>query len=142
MPQNRRLDSLIRLRHKVMAAERFAGVSFPQRRAFFYDFVVTNLHGRIAEQADLFQSEPFSALPAREQSRLIRLAADSYLREHKHPDTVKRWLKLAWTKAPLDFKTGAVATLAKLDSGLASAAVGRWQSHHSRQDKSSPFAME
>lgn len=142
MPQSHRLDSLIRLRHKVMAAERFADVSLSQRRAFFYDFLVANLHGRIAEQADLFQSEPFRALPAFEQSRLIRLAADSYLRQHEHPDTVRRWLKLAWTKAPLDFKTGAVAALATLNSGLASAAVERWQSHHSRQDVSSPFAME
>jgi glycosyltransferase involved in cell wall biosynthesis len=142
MPESHRLDSLIRLRHKVMAAERFAEVSLSQRGAFFYDFLVTNLHGQLAEQEELFRSGPFGALPASEQSRLIRLAADSYLREQKHPGTVRRWLKLAWTKAPFDFKTGAVTALATLNSGLASAVVERWQSHHFRPHENSPFAME
>ncbi len=141
MNQGKRLDSLIRLRRKVMGGARFNSVSVDQRCAFFYDFLIKDLSGRIDDQEAVFESGQFKKLPAHQQSRLIRLAADVYLRQDEHPDVVRRWFRMAWRRAPGNLKTGAVTALSTLSPGLAKSAVEKWQRRQAVEESVSPFEL-
>ena len=141
MDQGKRLDSLIRLRRKVMGSARFNTVAVDQRSAFFYDFLIKDLPGRIGDQDAVFDSEQFRALPTHQQSRLLRLAADVYLRNEEHPDVVRRWFRTAWTRTPSDFKTGTVTVLSMLSPRLARSVVEKWQRSQTPVEAVSPFTL-
>lgn len=141
MPTGRRLESLLRLRFKVLAAPRFMQVSEAQKAAFFYDFLIKDLHGRVAEQERVFASPAFRALPPRQAARLLRLTAISYLLEMEQIPSVKKWLGAAWSRAPFDPKTALAAGLCTLSPSLAQKVVRRWQRARGQGDQSSPFEM-
>lgn len=141
MPTGRRLESLLRLRFKVLASPRFLAVIEAQKAAFFYDFLIKDLHGRVAEQKRVFASPAFQSLSARQASRLLRLSAISYLLEGKQIKNVKQWLGAAWARAPLDLKTGIAASLCYLSPALAQRVARRWQRSHGQGDQASPFEL-
>ena len=86
MPGGRRLESLIRLRKKVLGSQRFHSVSSSQKSAFFYDFIVKDLDGDFVKQERIINSREFSAIDKNEQARIQRLAANRYLlRENRLP---------------------------------------------------------
>ena len=141
MPNGHRLDSLLRMRHKVMSSLRFQSVSPTQRAAFFYDFIVRDLQGKAEQQKEIFGRPEFQMLPNTQQSRLLRVAAIDYLLYSDHPDIAKSWLRAAWVRAPFDLKTGVVASLSMIHTGLARLVTKTWQ--HTRQPEGlrSPFEM-
>jgi glycosyltransferase involved in cell wall biosynthesis len=141
MPQGRRLESLIRVRHKVLASPRFAQTPEEQRSAFFYDFLIQDLQGRVADQAAVFAGRPFQSLSRAEQSRLMRIAATRYLLQGVHLDVARRWLRQAWRQAPTDKKTAVVALLATVNGRLARKVVATWQNQRQDDTQASPFDL-
>lgn len=141
MPQGRRLESLLRLRQKVLDSARFAQVAPAQQRAFFYDLLVQELQDRVTEQEAIFLATPFSRLPAREQARLLRLTAVKYILQGVHLPVARRWLRLAWRKAPFDPKTAVVTLLSLLSVPLAQKALTIWQGKQKGAPVASPFAL-
>jgi glycosyltransferase involved in cell wall biosynthesis len=141
MPTGRRLESLLRLRFKVLASPRFLAVSEAQKAAFFYDFLIKDLHGRVAEQKRVFGSPAFRTLSSRQASRLLRLTAISYLLEMKQIKNVKQWLGAAWARSPFDLKTGLAAVLCYVNPALARKVVSKWQRTRSQGEQTSPFDL-
>lgn len=141
MPTGRRLESLLRLRFKVLASPRFLSVSEAQKAAFFYDFLIKDLHGRVAEQKRVFGSPAFQSLSSRQASWLLRLTAISYLLEMKQIDNVKQWLGAAWARAPFDPKNALAALLTYLSPTLAQKVVRKWQRSHGQGEHASPFKL-
>lgn len=141
MPTGRRLESLLRLRFKVLASPRFLQVSEAQQAAFFYDFLIKDLHGRIAEQERVFASPAFQALSSPQAARLQRLTAISYLLEMEQIGSVRKWLSAAWRRAPLDPKTALAAGLCAFSPSLAQKAARRWQQARGQGGQASPFEM-
>jgi glycosyltransferase involved in cell wall biosynthesis len=141
MPTGRRLESLLRLRFKVLASSRFMEASEASKAAFFYDFLIKDLHGRVAEQERVFSSPAFQALPAGQASRLLRLTAISYLLQMEQIDQVKRWLYSAWAQSPFDPKTALAAILCTLSPALAQKVACKWQTARGKGDHASPFDL-
>jgi len=141
MPKGRRLESLIRLRYKVLASARFNSVSTAQKSAFFYDFLLKDLQDRLQDQINIIESNEFRALPDNEQARLLRLVAIDYLLQNKHNDQVRQWLQKAWGHAPLDPKTSVVAMLSALSLNLARLVTKLWQSRRQPDVSLSPFEL-
>jgi glycosyltransferase involved in cell wall biosynthesis len=141
MPTGRRLESLIRLRFKVLASPRLLAVPEALKVAFFYDFLIKDLHGRVAEQTQVFESPVFRLLSPRQASRLLRLTAIEYLIEMKEIRTVRRWLVTAWVQAPFDPRNAVAVILCSLSPALAKKAVLRWKQSHGLSKQVSPFEM-
>ncbi len=141
MPQGRRLESLLRLRQKVLASARFAWAAPAARSAFFYDWLIQDLQGRLAEQEAIFSAAPFGRLSAAEQSRLLRLTAVKYISQGVHLPVARRWLRMAWRKAPFDTKTAVVTLLSLLNIRLTQKVVAAWQDRQKRSTPTSPLAL-
>jgi hypothetical protein len=141
MPEGRRLDSLIRMKLKVLDCPRFNSVSTPKKSSFFYNLLVEDLQDRVKDQTSILESRQFRALPSQQQARLLRIAATGYLLEGKHPEAVKLWLRTAWTLAPFDLKTGVIRALSALNSDLAKLVIRSWQSNRQRETRMSPFEL-
>ena len=141
MPTGRRLDSLISMRNKVMTSARFKEVTPSQKAAFFYDYLIRDLSWKIDEQEDVFASPEFKELPKKQQSRLLRIAAIDYLLDSEHTDLAKRWLRTAWAQTPFDLKTGVVASLSMIHTGLARYVTKTWQGSRQQEGLKSPFEM-
>ncbi len=156
MPGGRRLESLLRLRFKVLASPRFDSVVEPQKAAFFYDFLIKDLYQRIADQETVITSIAFGKLTRSEKSRLMRLTAVSYLLEmadKRHPKadviarneailvSVKKWLLAAWGCAPFDPKTAIMTVLCLLSPELAQRVAQKWKAAHGPGGDVSPFDL-
>lgn len=140
MAAGRRLESLIRLRFKVLESQRFLAVMNAQKEAFFYDFLVRDLYGRPEEQERVFASQGFRSLPAAAQGRLMRLAANRYLSAGEDVQKGQLWLGAAWRLAPKDWKTALAYLLAQISPALARRVVGAYQSRRMGAQKN-PFEM-
>jgi len=153
MPGGRRLASLLRLRQKVMASPRFDSVVESQKAAFFYDYLVKDLHNHTQDQETVFESDAFNKLARSEQSRLMRLTANSYLLETvdkqdppdvgnpQEMDHVKKWLRAAWRRAPFDPKTAVMTVLCLLNPLLAQRAAQKWKAARGPEGDVSPFEL-
>jgi len=172
MPAGRRLESLLRLRHKVMASPRFDSVTEAHKAAFFYDFLIKDLHHRIQDQEAVFESAAYNKLARSEQSRLMRLTANSYLLEmtDKRPPKadavarneadvvarneadviarneailirVKKWLRVAWQRAPFNPKTAVMYIFLLINPKLARQVILKWKTTQKREDDLSPFVL-
>jgi glycosyltransferase involved in cell wall biosynthesis len=141
MPGGRRLESLLRLRQKVLASERFQSTAINCKAAFFYDYLVKDLSERVEEQSRVMTSDPFTSLPPAEQSRLLRLAANAYLLQDAHKEVVRQWLRLAWRQTPFGLKTASTNLLYWIHPSLARKAVQYWQRGRSPHGQVSPFEL-
>lgn len=141
MPSGRRLESLIRLRKKALASAKFQSVTATHKNAFFYDFIVRDLHGRTTEQEKIFQDPTFKNLPEKEQARLLRLTALSYLDSISDLGFVKKWLNTARLHAPSDPKTLLASILFSLNPRIARNIIQRWQNRQDYQPPVSPFDL-
>jgi glycosyltransferase involved in cell wall biosynthesis len=139
VPQGRRLDSVVRTRKKVMESPRFNQVSDAQKSAFFYDFIIVDLADNIVGQTEIFESDQFLALPNRQQSRLLRIAAIKYLRQNIHLNPARKWLQRAWAISPFDSKTAVVAGSCIIHPGLARQIIKLWQGDDATGDHASGF---
>jgi glycosyltransferase involved in cell wall biosynthesis len=141
MPGGRRLESLLRLRFKVLASPRFLQVSEEQKAAFFYDFLLKDLYGRVAEQERVFASPGFASLSSYQASRLLRLTAIEYLLKLEQIPTVRRWLLAAWKRKPFEPRNALAAVLSYLSPSLAKSVVLRWKQSLGLSQQASPFEM-
>jgi glycosyltransferase involved in cell wall biosynthesis len=141
MPSEQRLDSLIRTKLKVLESRRFAAVSTPRQSAFFLILLANDLQGRLDDQSAVLKHARFRALPSREQAKLLRQTSVSYLVRQEYPKAAREWLWAAWALAPLDLKTGLVASLTTLNLGLARRVVRAWQSSHQKGQVPSPLEV-
>ncbi len=141
MPSGRRLESLIRLRKKAMASSRFERVSIEQKAAFFYDYLLHDLHGRTDDQTQVFESPQFTGLPVRQQSRLLRLTAIEYLLENQQIEAAKKWLRAAWQRSPGDLKSLAAFLISVIHPLLTQKVLGRWHAAHNQANLKSPFEV-
>jgi len=141
MPTGRRLDSLIRLRYKVLTSERIRTVAIKQKAAYFYDFLIKDLHGRIDDQTKVFLCEEFRGLPDKQQARLLRLTAIRYLLDGENIHISKKWLRQAWKFTPLDPKSFVAYFAVVINHDLARKLIGTWQSSHNQSGQKSPFEL-
>ncbi len=141
MPRGRRLESLIRLRMKVMGSERFERTQLEAKRAFFYDFLIKDLKGRVDQQEDVFNSRQFGSLPKSTQGWLLRLTANVYLLENSELDWIRKWLLRAFSRAPQDTKTSVVLGLFCLHPGLARVAIRKNKERRGDSDGNDPFKL-
>jgi glycosyltransferase involved in cell wall biosynthesis len=141
MPGGRRLESLIRLRKKVLASSRFEQVAIEQKAAFYYDYLLHDLHDRTDDQALVFESSQFTALPASQQSRLLRLTAIDYLLKNEHIPAAKKWLWAAWMRSPADPKSLVAYLIAAIHPVLTQKVLGRWHAAHNQANLKSPFEV-
>ncbi len=141
MPSGRRLESLICLRQKVLGSDRFQSVEDQYKNAFFYDYLVKDLNGRIADQVKVFESDQFMSLPSHDQSRLLRLTANVYLLARENDAIVREWLRRAWINTPFDMKTLSVNLMLAISPRLARRVVGSWQRNRGENGQVSPFEL-
>jgi hypothetical protein len=141
MPTGRRLESLLRLRFKVLASPRFLSVPEVQKAAFFYDFLIKDLQGRVNEQKRVFDSPAFQSLSSAQASRLLRMTAIEYLLEQKQINMVKKWLGAAWKRSPLDPKSALAAVLCYLSPNVARKIARRWKHARGHGADVSPFEL-
>jgi glycosyltransferase involved in cell wall biosynthesis len=139
MPSGRRLESLIRLRRKVLEMPRFARVPPEGRERFFYDFLVRDLDERVEAQREIFGTAAFRALPRERQARLLRVAANGYLAAGRHPGAARAWLGSALMAEPANPKTLLAWALALVSPKIARRIVVRWRSGPDREEPLSPF---
>jgi glycosyltransferase involved in cell wall biosynthesis len=139
MPQGQRLGSLLRLRQRVMKLSRFQTVGDSQKAAFFYDFVVNELHGQTEKQAQVFDDPAFRELSQREQSRLIRLAARRYAAAGQQT-IVKAWQQMAWLRSPLNARSAMMALAWFLSPRLAQR-VSQQREERMAERAMTPFAI-
>lgn len=133
MPNERRLESLTRVKHKVMSSARFQKVPTPQKVSFFYHTLIHDLADRVDDQMALITSKHFRALPKREQGTLQRWLASYYLATEKDFDLVRTLLKRARSLQPFDPKTILVSALASLHPNVARQVVGGWRRLNNRK---------
>ena len=141
MPGGRRLESLVRLRFKVLDSPRFLQASEAQKAAFFYDFLVKDLYGRTADQELAFSSTAFLSLSSAQASRLYRLTAIEYLLKMDQIQTARRWLVAAWRKAPFEPRNALAVVLCYLSPAMARKVVLRWKHSLGLENQTSPFEM-
>lgn len=141
MPEGRRLESLIRLRYKALSLERFATLSPQQKQAFFYDFLVKDLKGRVEAQQGIIDRAEFASLSGHSQAQLLRQIAIPYLTELDRPDLAVKWLRSAWKRSPTDLKTIVVIILTVLRPSIAKSVVHNWQGRNQEEFVRSPFDL-
>jgi glycosyltransferase involved in cell wall biosynthesis len=141
MPKGRRLDSLIRLRYKVLASERFGSTVIRQKDAYFYDFLVKDLHQLPEAQAAVFASAAFQSCPGALQGRLMRLVANVYLLEYQHLEMVGVWLRHAWFLSPGDIKTALAFFLFQVHPSLARRIVQAYMKRVNPAGATDPFQL-
>lgn len=125
----------------MLDSPRFYTISTSQKSAFFYDLLVKDLQGRVNDQKNVFESVQFRALPGSQQSRLMRVTAIEYLLKGEHIDIAKKWLQMAWARAPLDPKTGIVALLAVIRPEFAKVVIKTWQNNRRNDGLLSPVEL-
>ncbi len=141
VPKGKRLDSVVRTRHKILASPRYKDVSDDQKSAFFYDFLTKDLKDNIEGQRSVFKSEEFGELPGNQQSRLLRITATSCILQEKHAELAREWLQRAWSKAPFDLKTAVIAALSFISVGVAKSFIVFWQRNQIENEDLSPFDL-
>ncbi len=141
LPNDHRLDSLVRMKSKVMESARFADVPDNHKTMFFYDLLIQVLKGQVEEQTRIFGSPQFQKLPNQQQADLMRYAAIEYLIRGENIEQVKNWLKSAWLLSYLNLKTCLVIALTTININLARLVVIVWRGAHAKRHKISPFTM-
>jgi hypothetical protein len=116
--EERRLDSLIRTKNKVLSSPRFELVALPSKRIFFLQFLKSDLYGRLDVQEAVIRNRNFLSLPKKDQAEIIRLVANQYLSLGSHQKFAKSWLKKAWHLAPMDAKNLLSVVLVSLNPAL------------------------
>jgi glycosyltransferase involved in cell wall biosynthesis len=142
MPNRARWQSLIRLKNKVLAMERFGRVASAQKKAFFHEMLTKDLVGEAELLETLLGGVSFNSISRNDRAGLLRMAAIGWLHEGGEPETVARLLRKALIARPVDVKTLAVCLLIKINPALARSVTRRWQATH--RDKGfgkSPFAV-
>jgi glycosyltransferase involved in cell wall biosynthesis len=127
MPSGRRLESLIRLRRKVLEMARFARVSAEQRERFFYDVLVRDLDDRVDAQREVLGSTAFASLPSERRARMLRVVANGYLATGRQVAAARSWLGAALAANPTDPKTLLTWVLARTSPAAARKVVSRWR---------------
>lgn len=141
MPSGRRLESLIRLRDKVLDSPRFRSTTHTQKYAFFYDYLVKDLNGDIAKQEWVMDSAAFNTLEREDQARLQRYIANRYLLEQKQTKAAKRWLRSSWKKAPFEPRTTILVLASMVSPEIARRMIQSRQSLSKDEEQLSPFEM-
>lgn len=141
VPSERRLESLMRTKVKVLESARFNSVCVPDRVRFFHNLLIHDLSGRKEDQAQILENPHFRSLPENQQARLLRLVANSYLIAGTHAEYAKGNLKKALVLDPRDPKNIAANILAQLHPGLIKYAVNFWRNLRTRNEPAlgSPF---
>jgi glycosyltransferase involved in cell wall biosynthesis len=139
MPGDRRLDSLIRLRQRVINSQRFLQLDDSVKYEFYYDFLIRNLDGKINRQAEIINSQPFGGLSPNAQSMVLRSCAFKYLIRLEELAWARKCLYMAWIKKPMDPKTSLATLLALFSPKLAGKIVHFWQYRHTQEVQKSPF---
>jgi glycosyltransferase involved in cell wall biosynthesis len=139
-PEGRRLESLIRTKHKVLSSPRFERAGLPSKKTFFLNFLKSDLYGRLEDQEVVIRNKNFQSLLRKDQAEIMRLVANQYLFLGSNQKLAKDWLKRAWHLAPFDAKTLLSVMLVSLNPGLVKFVMG-WRQRgkdHSVSNRS-PF---
>ena len=142
MPSGRRKESLVRVKFKALASERFNQIPNFRKTSFFHSLLIHDLAGNINKQLELMDHIQFKNLPKKEQAMLIRLCASEYLSVRQNMKEVKKFLSMTWRLNPLNPKTVFLILLAYYNDGPMNWIFNAW-SKRKLQSRSipSPFRM-
>jgi glycosyltransferase involved in cell wall biosynthesis len=126
MASERRMESMLRTKQRVMESKRFSSIPLEGRLAFFYELLRNDLFGLQGFQSKVLDRREFRALPAKEQARLLRLVGVRYLSSGRDFGFAADCMDRACSAHPRDWKSQLLALLLKLDVRLARLAVRAW----------------
>ena len=142
MPSGRRKESLVRVKFKALASERFNQTPIIRKISFFTSLLIYDLAGNINKQLELMDHVQFQSLPKREQAMLIRLCASEYLSVRQNMKEVKKLLSETWRLNPLNPKTVFLILLAYYNEGLMNWVFNAWSKRKlQRRPTPSPFSL-
>jgi glycosyltransferase involved in cell wall biosynthesis len=140
MSRERRLESYIRMKQKVLSSPRFLEVPISSRVEFFYyQFLIHGRVGQLDEQMALAKSEHFCALPKQKQAQLLRGAANHYISSGEHVGFSRVLLRTAWALQPVNPKTSLVLILSYLHPHVAKWIVNHWQDRKGERNGHHPL---
>jgi glycosyltransferase involved in cell wall biosynthesis len=116
MSSDRRKESLVRVKRKVLASPRFAKTKLSHKLDFFLQLLLYDLVNW-TDQLELMNHPHFRGLPTRHRARVLRLLASEYLIIRKNPKEVKSLLAKSFTLNPLDARTWFVLALSYFNRG-------------------------
>jgi len=127
MSKGRRLESILRLRGKVLSSPRFASAKVDAKYHFFHYLIIYDLDLRLDEQIKLFDHPRFQEMEKARQAQMIRHLAIGYLFVRKHIDEMRVLLRRAWKLNPFDFRTILLVILAAFNGKLADRVFDYWR---------------
>lgn len=115
----RRAGYLAICRENAIKMPNFGHCSAEIRAAVFYDLLINLLDNNVEKQTAVLQWPQFKALPAVEQSRLLRLlAGETLLANSHHSALAGRWLDEARQLNPADKRSALLSTLYRINPAL------------------------
>jgi hypothetical protein len=139
--QTRRAAYLALCREKALGMSSFGACTVETRAAVFYDLLVNLLRGRSDRRALMLDSGPFSALPSKEQARLLRLTAAEAMTHRDADDAaIGRWLDRAASLDRRDWRAAVLAGLHRLSPALCGRLVRAMAPIRGSTRPAAPFA--
>ncbi len=114
----RRAGYLAICRKKAIKMKSFESCSLEIRTAVFYDLLINLLPGLPEQQNDVIHWSEFTALPASEQSRLLRLMASKAIVVGEDRTLIGEWFHDSMSLNPSDLRTRLLSTLYKISPAL------------------------
>lgn len=127
MPKGNRLESLLRLRIKILSSMRFAQVDDYSKYQFFRNLILHDLNSLFNEQVEMLGHPCFQGMEKKRQVQIIRQLATDYLIIRKHIDEVRVLLKRAQQLSPFESKTFILILLGHLQGSLADRLFEYWR---------------
>lgn len=125
--REKRLISLIYMKHKVINSTMFSKVSVSGKNAFFYTLLIDYLHGRVDDQNKFLETFQFYTLPKVHRATLLRKVAVNHILREDDPKLAKEWLYRAISYNPIDFRLVLLATLIHLNTNFTKRVIIFWQ---------------
>ncbi len=114
----RRKGYLALCREKSIKLENFKTCSVETRVAVFYDLLINLLDGQPEHQTAVTEWPEFTALPASEQARLLRLMTSQAVLQGRNPSQIASWLERAFALNPSDARARVLGALYKVSPRL------------------------
>jgi hypothetical protein len=134
----RRAGYLAICRENAIKMASFATCTTATRAAVFYDLLINLLRSQNGPRKGVTRWPEFTALPAVERARLMRLiAVDALLRDH---EDVSEWLQIARLLNPADRRARVLATLYGVSPRLCRLLLQAASPSYTRALSAGPFA--
>ena len=130
----RRAGYLAICRKKAIKMNSFESCSLATKTAVFYDLLINLLTGLPKQQNDVIRWPEFTALPADEQARLLRLMASKAVEVGEDHALISEWFHDAMRLNPSDLRVRLLSALYKMSPALSQKLLHAKQSEPANTD--------